>query len=107
MHPLPQLRLGNFRCCGVFHQIVDWNSRDFIYELYSKNADGGIATFNSNHPKWSYVKMNSLGIVSEVAEKKVISNDATVGIYYWKHGSDYVKYAEQMIEKNIRTNKKY
>ena len=51
--------------------------------------------------------MNSLGIVSEVAEKKVISNDATVGIYYWKHGSDYVKYAEQMIEKNIRTNKKY
>jgi hypothetical protein len=42
--------------------------------------------------------------VSEVAEKKVISDEATVGIYYWRHGSDYVKYAEQMIEKDIRTN---
>jgi len=51
--------------------------------------------------------MDSFGIVSEVAEKKVISSDATVGIYYWKHGSDYVKYAEQMIEKNIRTNNEF
>ena len=36
-----------------------------------------------------------------------ISNLATVGIYYWKQGSDYVKYAEQMIEKNIRTNNEF
>jgi beta-phosphoglucomutase-like phosphatase (HAD superfamily)/dTDP-glucose pyrophosphorylase len=85
-------------------QIVDWNSREFLYEMHSKNADGGIATFKSTHPKWSYVKVNELGLVTEVAEKKPISDDATVGIYYWKHGSDFVKYAEQMIEKNIRVN---
>lgn len=88
-------------------QIVDWNSRDFIYELYSKNADGGIAIFKSNHPKWSYAKMNSFNLISEVAEKKPISDNATVGIYYWKHGADFVKYAEQMIEKNIRTNDEF
>ena len=40
-------------------------------------------------------------------EKEVISNEATVGIYYWKHGSDYVKYAEQMIQKNIRVNNEF
>ena len=45
--------------------------------------------------------------MSEVAEKKPISDNATVGIYYWKRGSDYVKYAEQMIEKNIRTNNEF
>ncbi len=38
--------------------------------------------------------------ISRIAEKEVISNHATVGIYYWKRGSDYVKYAENMILKN-------
>jgi len=85
-------------------QIVEWNSRQFIYDLMTNNADGGIATFKSTHPKWSYAKVDDNGLVTEVAEKKPISNIATVGIYYWKHGSDFVKYAEQMIHKNIRTN---
>ena len=88
-------------------QIVEWNSRKFIYELMTKNADGGIATFESTHPKWSYAKVNLDGLVTEVAEKKPISNIATVGIYYWKHGSDFVKYAEQMIDKDIRTNNEF
>lgn len=88
-------------------QIVEWNSRKFIYELMTKNADGGIATFESTHPKWSYAKVNSDGLVTEVAEKKPISNIATVGIYYWKHGSDFVKYAQQMIDKDIRTNNEF
>jgi HAD superfamily hydrolase (TIGR01509 family) len=88
-------------------QIVEWSSREFIYELHSKNADGGIAVFKSNHPKWSYAKVDDFGLVSEVAEKRPISDNATVGIYYWKHGSDFVKYAEQMIEKNIRVNNEF
>lgn len=85
-------------------QIVDWDSREFIYDLYTKNADGGIATFKSTHPKWSYAKIGADGAVIEVAEKKPISDNATVGIYYWKHGSDFVKYTEQMVDKDIRVN---
>ena len=46
-------------------------------------------------------------MVTEVAEKNPISNDATVGYYYWKRGSDFVKYAEQMIEKNVRVNNEF
>ena len=88
-------------------QIVDWNSRQFIYDLMIKNADGGIATFTSTHPKWSYAKTNKDGLVLEVAEKKPISNVATVGIYYWKKGSEFVKYSEQMIKKNIRVNNEF
>jgi hypothetical protein len=68
------------------------------------NVDGGILTFPATHPKWSFAKLDKDGFVSEVAEKKVISNNATVGIYYWKKGSDYVQYTEQMIKKDIRTN---
>ena len=85
-------------------QIVNWNSSETIYGFDKENADGGIVTFESTHPKWSYVKLNEQGLVSEVAEKKPISKIATVGIYYWRKGSDYVKYAEQMIKNEIRTN---
>lgn len=88
-------------------QIVEWNSKEFMYDLYTKNADGGIAIFKSTHPKWSYAKVGEFGTVTEVAEKNPISDNATVGIYYWKHGSDFVKYTEQMIHKNIRINNEF
>jgi len=85
-------------------QFVEWNSNECMYAFSADSIDGGILTFKATHPKWSYAKLDENGFVSEVAEKKVISDEATVGIYYWRHGSDYVKYAEQMIEKDIRTN---
>ena len=85
-------------------QYVEWNSNECLYAFTADGVDGGIVTFRATHPKWSFAKLGDDGFVTEVAEKNPISNIATVGIYYWKKGSDYVKYAEQMIEKNIRTN---
>ena len=85
-------------------QFVEWNSGETLYSFMSEGIDGGIVTFNSTHPKWSYVRLNSEGFVQEVAEKKPISNLATVGIYFWRKGSDYVKFAEKMIESNDRVN---
>ena len=88
-------------------QYINWNSSKALYDFNSKNLDGAILTFEAIHPKWSYAKCNEEGFVTEVAEKKVISKNATVGVYYWKHGSDYVKSAEEMIEKNIRVNNEF
>ena len=88
-------------------QFLEWNSNECLYAFNADGIDGGILTFKSTHPKWSYAKVGDDGFVSEVAEKKPISDNATVGIYFWKKGSDYVKYAEQMIEKNIRTNNEF
>lgn len=88
-------------------QYIEWNSNECMYAFTADEIDGGIVTFKASHPKWSYAKVGSDGFVSEVAEKKVISNEATVGVYYWKHGSDYVRYAEEMIEKNIRVNNEF
>ena len=88
-------------------QFVEWSSLDFFYKMNEQNLDGGIVSFKSTHPKWSYAKTDNNGFVLEVAEKKTISDIATVGIYYWKKGSDFVKYAEQMIDKNIRVNKEF
>ena len=85
-------------------QFMEWNSNECLYAFNADGIDAGILTFKATHPKWSYAKVGEDGYVAEVAEKKPISDDATVGVYYWKKGSDYVKYAEQMIEKDIRTN---
>jgi HAD superfamily hydrolase (TIGR01509 family) len=88
-------------------QYVEWNSNEFLYKVYETKLDAAILTFKSTHPKWSFVKCDELGYVTEVAEKKPISDKATVGIYYWSKGSDYVRYAERMISKNIRTNNEF
>ena len=65
-----------------------------------------MALFFANETKWSYAKIQNNKIV-EVAEKVVISNNASTGIYGWSKGSDYVKYAEQMIKKDIRVNNEF
>jgi len=85
-------------------QFMEWNSNECLYAFNADGIDGGILTFKATHPKWSYAKVGTDGFVEEVAEKKPISEDATVGVYFWNKGSDYVKYAEQMIDKDIRTN---
>ncbi len=88
-------------------QLILWDSNETLYAFNNDNVDGGIVTFPATHPKWSFAKLGDDGYVCEVAEKKPISNHATAGIYYWKHGSDYVKYAEQMIAKDIRVNNEF
>mgnify|MGYP003347083404 CR=1 FL=1 len=88
-------------------QFVEWNSSETIYSFESEGVSGGIVTFEATHPKWSFAKVDEYGHVTEVAEKNPISDIATVGVYYWAKGSDYVKYAEQMIEKNVRTNNEF
>jgi dTDP-glucose pyrophosphorylase/predicted HAD superfamily phosphohydrolase YqeG len=88
-------------------QFIEWDSNNVLYSFSADGIDGGILSFKSTHPKWSYAKLDENGFVSEVAEKKPISDNATVGVYFWKNGSDYVKYAEQMIEKNIRVNNEF
>lgn len=88
-------------------QFVEWDSNEFFYKMNETDSDGGIVSFKATHPKWSFAKVSQEGIVTEVAEKNPISDNATVGFYYWKKGSDFVKYAKQMIEKNIRVNNEF
>jgi HAD superfamily hydrolase (TIGR01509 family) len=88
-------------------QILKWNSSNFVYDAIQKNADGSILTFISDESKYSYAKCDENNNVIEVKEKQVISNLATCGLYYYKHGNDFVKYTENMIKNNIRTNNEF
>jgi len=88
-------------------QFVEWDSNEFFYKMNENDADGGIPVFHSTHPKWSFAKLDEEGFVTEVQEKNPISDLATIGFYYWKRGSDFVKYAEEMIEQDIRVNNEF
>lgn len=70
--------------------------------------DGAIFTFEDNKPCWSYVKAEqNYSKIHYVAEKQVISKFASCGRYYWSKGSDFVHYAEKMIESNLRYNNEF
>lgn len=90
-------------------QIVDLDISLFINNCFSRKLDGSILTFVDKHrdPKWSFAKINSHNLVTEVKEKKPISEYATVGIYLYSKGSDYVNAAIDMFIKNDRVNNEF
>lgn len=90
-------------------QIVDFTITSFVEDCFLRKLDGSILTFNDTekNPKWSFVKINSIGLVSEVKEKEAISNDATVGIYLYRFGKDFVTASIQMIIENDRVNNEF
>lgn len=88
-------------------QFLVWNSNEVMYSFKNDAIDGGMVTFTSTHPKWSYAKLNEEGFIEQVAEKDPISNHSNTGVMFWLKGSDYVKYAEQMIEENYRVNNEF
>lgn len=86
-------------------QFVDTNINEYLAAMGEK--DGLIMTMPADDPKWSFIRFDDDGNVTMVREKEVISNEATVGIYNYRHGKDFVKYAHQMIHKNIRVNNEF
>lgn len=90
-------------------QIVDIKINDFVTHCLNKNFDGSILTFDDpeRNPKWSFAKTDNLGLVVEVREKVPISSEATVGIYFFSKGSDFVDAAIQMFIENDRVNNEF
>lgn len=86
-------------------QFVDTDINEYLAAM--GNNDGLIMTMPADDPKWSFIKYDENGYVTMVREKEVISNEATVGIYNYAKGADFVKYAKQMIRKNIRVNNEF
>ncbi len=75
-------------------------------EDFFDNSDGTILTFKSNSANYSYSEIEN-GKVVKVAEKQVISDQASVGIYFFKTGHSFMKYSDQMIINNLRTNNEF
>jgi len=85
-------------------QFVDVGIDNYLQRINDAKLDGLIMTMYANDPKWSFVGLSSEQLVSRVVEKKVISDEATVGIYNFRHGRSFVDAAENMIANNERVN---
>ena len=80
---------------------------DYLSTMSVDDLDGLIMTMTADDPKWSFVGLDPVGLVNRVAEKQVISNEATVGIYNFRRGADFVRAAEAMVAANERVNNEF
>lgn len=83
---------------------VNADINDFLKFSSESDAEGTIMTYPGTPPGGSYARINNEGLVTKVAEKKIIGPNTTVGIYYFAKGSYFVDAAEQMIRDDIRVN---
>jgi UDP-N-acetylglucosamine diphosphorylase / glucose-1-phosphate thymidylyltransferase / UDP-N-acetylgalactosamine diphosphorylase / glucosamine-1-phosphate N-acetyltransferase / galactosamine-1-phosphate N-acetyltransferase len=90
-------------------QIVDMSIANFIEDCQRRQLDGSIVTFvdEKRDPKWSFAKVNEDQLVTEVQEKKSISEFATAGIYLYKQGLDFVNSAVDMFIECDKVNNEY
>lgn len=90
-------------------QLVDASMKAFVDDCSRRGLDGSILTFRDPHKdkKWSFARVDDDGIVQEVREKQPISDIATVGIYYFAKGRDFVDAAIDMIIENDRVNNEF
>lgn len=88
-------------------QLVDMSIADYLQDSQSRKLDGSVLCFEADHPKWSYAKLDDHGFITEIREKQVISPHATVGIYYFERGRDFVENALDMLVRNDRVNNEF
>lgn len=88
-------------------QYVDIDINSYLEYGLNQNYDGLIMTMYASDPKWSYAMMGEDGFAKKVVEKEVVSNEATVGIYNFRNGKDFVEAAEKMISLDIRVNNEF
>lgn len=85
-------------------QYIDIDIDDYLD--FASQSESCIMTMKANHPKWSYIKYKD-NIIIDVVEKKVVSDDATVGIYNFSSGNLFLKGAHMMIKKDKKVNGEY
>lgn len=87
-------------------QYLGWNPFNLIDEMQRNPDTSYIVTYNETSSKCSYVREEN-NLVVEVREKKVISNDATIGFYHWAKTADFFQDAEAMIADGHKENGEY
>jgi len=101
---LDSLYLDSPLIISNFEQVLDIDLSGYLNEFIECDADAGVLTFEAIHPKWSYVKVNHDGYVTEAAEKLPISRHAVAGLYYFKSARLFIESAKNMIRKDVTHN---
>ncbi|MBD9576217.1 glycosyltransferase family 2 protein [Pseudomonas sp. PDM23] len=86
------------------NELLDGSLRDIIGGFRNDQCDAGVVVFKSLHPRYSFVRMNAEGYVTEAAEKNPISNHAVAGLYWFDRGAVFVEAVKEMIRKDAKVN---
>lgn len=87
-----------------FEQVFDFDINPYVQQFINEDVDAAVLTFDAIHPKWSFVKVNDDGIVTQAAEKMPISKHAIAGLFYYKSARIFIEAAQAMIKKDVKTN---
>jgi len=110
---------GSVETCLMAKKHIDNDLPLFVYtpdvyyqptfspESVPKDLDGFLLTFKANSPAHSYVELGEDGCATRTAEKVVISQNAAVGVYYYRTGKMFVEYAEKLIEEDLRVKNEF
>ena len=79
----------------------------FISFMIETNASAGTITFSSDDPNYSFIRVDKSGDIIEIMEKKVISNFATAGIFYYKTKKEFIDSCGWSLVNNVITNDKF
>ncbi len=89
---------------------TDQHNVDFvdIVERFRKSgADGGVLTFESLHPRYSYVRLDENDQIVEVAEKRPISRNASAGFYWLRNAGEFFMALKSMLLKGSQVKGRY
>jgi NDP-sugar pyrophosphorylase family protein len=87
-------------------QIIDTDFEIIKNHWTETDADVGVVTFNSVHPRWSFAKIENDKVV-QTAEKNPISNNAIAGYYYFKNAGLFLDCAYQCILNDVQLDGRY
>ena len=73
----------------------------------AKGADAGVMTFESLHPRYAYVRLDAEGWVTEAAEKRPISRNASAGFFWFRRAGDFFEALQQMILKDAQVQDRF
>lgn len=77
---------------------------EILAEYRKSAADVGLSAFTSIHPRYSFIRRDADGEISEFTEKKPVSREALASFYYFRHGSDFIEGAKNVIRKDCLIN---
>lgn len=99
--------------CDPEKSILVYNIDTYVepYEMKYEDisGDGQIPCFHADGDHWSFVKLDEFGRAVEVREKKRISDNCTLGAYYFSSASLYKSLYEEYYkdDRNLEKNEKY
>lgn len=86
------------------NELVDDELHNIIRTFSDRGLDAGTLVFRSIHPRYSYVRLNEEGLITEAAQHKPISKIATTGVFWFSRSADFIEAAKNTIRKNASSN---